>query len=385
MHIELHNSEVMKIKRNIAEFIPALVDGGAETLVKDYALLLDKEKFNVICIVIRMVFNTANTRLLVGQGIKIIPIYRNNCILAKIIQKLNSWWYPYYRLKKILKQEQIEVLHTHLGILKYVSKIRKSIKYINLIYTCHNVPQYYLSSDDVNGMSARKLLRDNNLHIVALHEEMRQEINTLLGIDSTVVIRNGINFERFQNLHRSKTEVRCSLGIPQDSFVVGHIGRFEDQKNHSLLVEIFEELYHRRKDAFLLMVGTGELLNQTVNSLNDKGLEGRYHILSHRTDIPEILRAMDVFVFPSKFEGLSIALVEAQCSGLRCVVSDAIPNEELLSEHIFKIGLKEPVSRWCEAILDFDMKSVPHGNIDEYDMRYEIKRLEQLYLNGSKF
>lgn len=140
---------------------------------------------------------------------------------------------------------------------------------------------------------------------------MRKEINELLKINDTIVIRNGVNFKRFQNVQGSRKSIREMLDIPEKTFVMGHVGRFHPVKNHEFLVEIFVELSKRKSDCFLLMVGDGSEKEHIRNVLDRQGMRGKYFILSNRTDVPELMQAMDVFVFPSKFEGLGIVLVEA--------------------------------------------------------------------------
>jgi glycosyltransferase involved in cell wall biosynthesis len=130
-------------------------------------------------------------------------------------------------------------------------------------------------------------------------------------------------------------------------------------KNHEFLVEIFNELVKRKDNAFLLLVGAGRLKENIEMKLHNYGLDGKYLILSHRSDIPEIMKAMDVFVFPSLYEGLGIVLIEAQVSNLRRIVSE-----------------------WCDVILDDSIKGKNNGDINTYDMNKKIKRLEELYLHG---
>jgi glycosyltransferase involved in cell wall biosynthesis len=102
-------------------------------------------------------------------------------------------------------------------------------------------------------------------------------------------------------------------------------------------------------------------------------------ILSNRSDIPELMRAMDVFVFPSLFEGLGIVLIEAQVSGIRCIVSDTVPKEAFRSDLTVAVSLNQSPSEWCDVILDESIKGECYGDLDEYDMNKEIKRLEKLY------
>jgi glycosyltransferase involved in cell wall biosynthesis len=232
------------------------------------------------------------------------------------------------------------------------------------------------------GIAARHLIKENGLRLIALHDEMKTELNEMFGIDNTVVIRNGVDFKRFQNVKVSKKEIRKSLGIPENAYVVGHVGRFDRVKNHEFLVEIFNELVKRKDNAFLLLVGVGELEENIEMKLHNYGLDGKYLILSHRSDIPELMKAMDVFVFPSLYEGLGIVLIEAQVSNLRCIVSDSVPKEAFQTDLAVPVSLNKSVSEWCDVILDDSIKDKNNGDINNYDMNKEIKRLEELYLHG---
>lgn len=176
----------------------------------------------------------------------------------------------------------------------------------------------------------------------------------------------------------SKAEKRRQTGIPENAYVVGHVGRFFEQKNHPFLVEIFREIAARQENAFLLMVGAGST-GETEQKLKAYGLEEQYLILSHRQDISQLLAAMDVFVFPSLFEGFGIALLEAQAAGLRCIASDRCPAEVFRTGGCIPMALESPAA-WAEAALDPGQKRETTGSLLDYDMTREIRRLEQLYL-----
>ena len=273
-------------------------------------------------------------------------------------------------------------MHTHLILLHYVHKISKSIKNIKLFYTCHSEAKVLLDGDRMyENKAAKYLIQRNQLQMIALHDDMRKEINQMFGINNTVVIRNGIDFNRFRNISESKEEIRKALNIPENAFVMGHVGRFSGVKNHTFLVDVFSELCKRKENAFLFLVGAGELKQQIEEKLNSLGLQGKYLILSHRSDIPQLMKAMDVFVFPSLYEGLGIVLIEAQVSGLRCIVSDAVPEEAFKTELAVPVSLQKSPAEWCDVILDESIKGKANGNIEDYDMNQEIKRLENLYLS----
>lgn len=370
------------MKLNIAQFIGSFQDGGAESLVRDYCLLLDKTKFNIVPIVLRLTPDSANYKILMERGIRIIPIFKSNSLPLKIIQRLNYWWYVPYRLKKIMRQEHIEVIHIHMALLKYIYAIRVFIKRkgVRILYTCHSLPQQFLCGKLIReGQAVEYLIKHNNLQLIALHSDMGKELNEMFGINNTVVIRNGIDSNKFKYVQESKTEIRKTIGIPENAFVLGHIGRFSEEKNHHFLVDVFAEVYRKRPESFLLMIGDGKLVDRIKAQLKKLGLEKHAIILFHRSDIPRLLKAMDVFVFPSTFEGLGIALIEAQVAGLRCIVSDAVPKEAFQTDLAIPINLNESPQKWSEIILDETIKGKSNGNIAYYDMNKEIKRLENLY------
>ena len=373
------------MKLNIAQFIGSFQDGGAESLVRDYCLLLDKTKLNIVPIVLRLTPDSANYKILMERGIRIMPIFKSNSLPLKIIQRLNYWWYVPYRLKQIMRQEHIEVIHIHMTLLKYIYAIRFFIKRkgVRILYTCHSLPSRYLCGKfKREGKAAAYLIKHINLQLIALHSDMRKELNEMFGINNTVVIRNGIDFNKFKYVQVSKAEIRETIGIPGNAFVLGHIGRFSEEKNHHFLVDVFAEVYRKRPESFLLMIGDGKLVDSIKAKLKKLGLEKQAILLFHRSDIPRLLKAMDVFVFPSKFEGLGIALIEAQVAGLRCIVSDAVPEETFQTDLAIPVNLNESPEKWSEIILDETIKGNSNGNIAYYDMNKEIKLLENLYLGN---
>jgi len=155
------------------------------------------------------------------------------------------------------------------------------------------------------------------------------------------------------------SDVRAALEIPADAFVIGHVGRLIPQKNHALLVEIAAEVASREPNMRLLLVGVGALRETIAKQAADLGIAGRIIFAGSRTDVPRLLRgAMDVFLFPSLFEGLGLALVEAQAAGLPCIISDVVPPEaDLVRPLIRRLSLGQSASVWADAVLA--MRGVP--------------------------
>ena len=207
---------------------------------------------------------------------------------------------------------------------------------------------------------------------------MRKEVNELFGVDNSLVLNNGIDFSVFEKA-LPKEVVREREGIPKGAYVIGHVGRFNKQKNHKLLIETFAEICKKNPKAYLLMVGNGSLQKETENRLKELGLGDQYKILSNRTDIPDLMNAMDKFVFPSNYEGLGIVLIEAQKIGLECVISHVVPDAAIVTNLVKKVNLNASAAEWAEEIEHFHIEEVQSLGIEEWDMKEVVLRLEEYY------
>lgn len=366
----------------IIQFIPSLNDGGAETLVKDYCIIGKKYGLNMKILTYMIFPDTANTNIIKNNGVEVIHIYSKWNIFTRCFHKVFGSFYIPLKIKRILKEEKPDILHVHMNLLSYIAPLSDFFNQhrIKLLYTCHSLPERYFKGDNKREFIAcNRLIAKNKLQLIALHEEMRQELNNMFIIDNTIIIKNGVNFERFLNFRVTKAEKRKELKIPEDAYVIGHIGRFDALKNHTFLIGVFDELQKKNDRARLLLIGSGSLENEIRTQISQLGLGKKVTIISNRTDIPELLSAMDVFVFPSMFEGLSVTLVEAQVAGLYCVVSDNINNETYCSSRIVELSLESPIEEWVNAILQPCGNILNWRNIEEFDLNREISKLSEIY------
>lgn len=127
------------------------------------------------------------------------------------------------------------------------------------------------------------------------------------------------------------------------------------------------------------MIGSGELEEEICAMINRFGIKEKVLILSSRNDIPDLLNAMDVFVFPSLYEGLGIALIEAQFASLRCVTSDCVPNDVYITSNVSTLNLNDDISVWVNAVLGNVNNTKMFAEESDYDITLEIKKLEKLY------
>lgn len=172
---------------------------------------------------------------------------------------------------------------------------------------------------------------------------------------SYIVIPNAIDSRKYSFCQQIRDSLRNELGLSDRNFVIGHVGRFNFQKNHKKIINVFEEIHRRKPNAVLLLVGDGELKDDICDCIKGKGLEKFVIMTGSRDDIPELLMAMDCFIFPSIFEGLGIAGIEAQASGLQCFMGNKIPKETLIvKELVHEIPNDASDSVWADNILQCD-------------------------------
>lgn len=199
------------------------------------------------------------------------------------------------------------------------------------------------------------------------------------------VIKNAIDLQLYVFNEDVRNEIRTRIGVENESnFVVGHVGSFTFPKNHKFLLRVFKEILKENPSAILLLVGDGELRSEIEKEIEGFGLEDKVILTGTVSNVYEYMHAMDVFVFPSIFEGLGLALIEAQAAGLPCVVSDAIPNEAILSECVTCLSLTNQLHDWAKSILSakkIDDKNCQNKSIayQGYDIKDEVKRLVEIY------
>lgn len=178
----------------------------------------------------------------------------------------------------------------------------------------------------------------------------------LFGNEVFYLAKNAIDAGRFEFNAAKRAKVRNQFGWSDQNLVIGHIGRFNLQKNHSFLEDVFSQLIKNRPDARLLLVGAGETRENVKHQVDRLGLSSKV-IFKEVTDDPgSYYSAMDVFVMPSLFEGLPLAGIEAQCSGLPCYFSQEITREVAISENAFFLNLADGDISWASAI-----ETAPYG------------------------
>ncbi len=200
------------------------------------------------------------------------------------------------------------------------------------------------------------------------------------------VINNGIDSKRYVFSSEIRESTRCALGM-KDELLLCHIGRFAPEKNHAFLIETVQLLAEKGKDFHLLLIGDGPLKQEIVEKVKRAGLQDRVSFLGLRDDIPALLMASDVFLFPSVFEGLGIAAVEAQGTGLPTVCSSTITREVAFTDLVSFVDIASP-ALWADAVLQAKRAPLPREEYAKellrahFDAKESAALLEKIYQTG---
>ena len=360
-------------------------------MVKDYSIAMAKSGHDVTILVLNNSPESPNESAVAAAGVPIISLGIKSIggspgsAARRLCRAVDSYYGICNHLSDYLINKKPDVLHFHLPLAKYVAHEQKKLCGTKLFYTCHSEPKIYFEKRGIDGridaVALRHLVNHANLHLIAIHDEMASDLSRRFGTQAKVV-RNPVDLSRFNQYKGVRDRSRENLGIARDAFVVGHVGRFSSVKNHAWLVKVFSRVAELNNKALLLMIGDGEEKTRVEEDLCRRGLEGRFRILSNRSDVPALLAAMDVFCFPSKWEGYPISVLEAQAVGVRCVVSDRITTDVFVTEGNSRLSLMGSVDLWAEEVLgksSFTFQPDPGNMMNDYNLDNVIKSILSLY------
>lgn len=349
--------------------------GGTEALLMNLLRTVDREKFQYDFVEQTEDICDYDEEIL-DLGSK---IYRAPHISVGNLKQYRNWWRKFYQ-----EHPEYQIIHGHSrgsGPI-YLSEARKAGRIT--IAHCHN---------NSHGKGIRGVVR----YVWQLPLRRAADYNFACSHDSGIsqfgrngafqVVKNGIQTDKYMWNPEKRAEIRASLGL-DEAFVVGNVARFVEQKNHTFLVEVFHEIKKARPEAKLMLVGQGHLEPCVRNQLEHLGILEDTLFMGVRSDVPELLQAMDVFVLPSLFEGLGIVNIEAQAAGLPCFVSaKVVPPEVKLTDLMHYIPLEQSPAYWAEYILSH---AVPveqrcdqsQAIIDAgFDIRTTAEQLNNFYMD----
>lgn len=199
------------------------------------------------------------------------------------------------------------------------------------------------------------------------------------------IINNAIDSKKYIYNEQIRDRVRKSLKINDNELVIGHVGSMRFEKNHKFIIKIFNEVIKKNSKAVLLLIGDGELKGEIIKELTKYKIIENVRIIGISDEVNKYMQAMDVFIFPSHFEGFGTVAVEAQASGLPVIASEGVPKSTKITDLIQYLSLDDDISIWVEKILSINNRnrknmydSIRNSGFDIYSVSKEI---EQIYIN----
>lgn len=354
----------------VLQIVTYMGRGGLETMLMNYYRHVDRSKVQFDFLVHRD-FEADYDKEILKLGGK---IYR--------VPRLIPWSRKYkQRLKEFfMEHPEYKIVHVHQDCLSSVALqcAKESDVPVRIAHS-------HSSSQDKN---IKYLIKKHYMKKIPLYATDhlacgKRAGDWMFGGHPYEVVPNAVDVEKYVYSPEKAEQVRNLLGVGKE-LVIGHVGRFDFAKNQDFLVDIFAECEKIVSGIKLLLIGDGDGKKEIESKVQHLGLKDKVIFTGVRTDVNELLQAMDIFVFPSLYEGLGIAAIEAQAAGLPCVVSDHVPQECKVTEYVEFLSLKLSPKKWAECII----KHIGDERKDQYDAickaGYDINesavKLENFYL-----
>ena len=337
--------------------------GGIELFVMNHLRHFDFEKFEMSILIHgnqKGVFDDE----LISLGVKIFHLPVKSKAPLKYFLKLNQFF----------KVNEFDIVHTHLDamgsvILRYAKKHRIKSRIAHSHNTAHltrNLVKLFLNE------LARYSIRYYATDFSACSLEAAQWLfgKKKLGLGEVTLIKNAIDINKFVFNVEIRNQLRSYYKINDEEILIGHIGRFDYQKNHEFIIRLFQELVKVNSNAKLMLIGKGHLEKNINDLINEFQLNDKVIMVSPQKDIERYYSMFDKFILPSMFEGLGMVAIEAQINGLPCYLSNKVPSDVKITNHLWHLPLSS-VKIWIKAL----MKETPRSKIDLSSIResgYEI-------------
>lgn len=293
-------------------------------------------------------------------------------------------------LKKIFNSGIYKIIHSHMDAMSIVPlKVAKDCGVPIRIAHSHNTQ--HLTKNKIKFMFneyARKNIKKYATNLYACSEDAGRWLygNKAFNDRKVTLINNAIELDNFAFSLQKRNIIREQLGL-KENFVIGHIGRFDYQKNHMFLLEIFKATLGKKPDAKLLLIGDGHLREQIKERIEQLGIKKSVVMLGLRDDVNDLLNAFDLLLLPSLFEGLGIVLIEAQTNGLRCIVSHGVPQAVNITNLVSHKSLDETAIHWADQINQLEDNSneresyLSQMSEGGYGINIEAPKLMNLYIS----
>lgn len=353
----------------VLQIVTYMGRGGLETMIMNYYRNIDRNKVQFDFLVHRQE-EADYDKEIVALGGKIYHIPMLNPFSKSYFNALDSFF----------KEHKYDIVHCHLDCMSaYPLKIAKKNGVRVRIAHSHNKSQDKNLKYPIK-LYSKRLIPKYATHLLSCGKEAG---DWMFNGKPYTILNNAIDAQSYRFDKQIREEMREQLGFNQEDFVIGHVGRFNPQKNHNFIIDVFNFVHKKNTAAKLVLVGAGDGQKAIKEKVESLALSDSVLFLGNRTDVNKILQAMDVFLFPSLYEGLPLSIIEAQAAGLPCVISDNVPPECIVTDLIEAASLDDALAKW--EIVITSQKSVKRKDTYElikksgFDVKSNVLVLEKMY------
>lgn len=360
----------------VLQYIGSLAQGGSQAMIMNIYRNIDREKLQFDFVIDSDgITELAKEAQSLGAVIYTCPKFG-----PKTAVSYGAWWRNFFR-----EHREYSIIHSH--VRSTAAIVLSAAKAEGLVTISHSH-----STSSGSGVSAlvKSVMQYPIRYIADYFMGCSQSAGEWLfgkkvcASDRYFHIPNAIDTEKYRYDLRKAEKMRSSLGFAPQDVVVGNVGRLAEPKNHGFLLEVFHRLHAMDPKYKLLLVGGGELEEPIKSRIQELNLQAAVVMTGNRQDIPELMMAMDVFCFPSKWEGLGIAAIEAQAAGLPCVASTGVPEDIRVTDLVRFRDLKDGPEAWAQEVRklrpsqerDYVQAIAVHG----YDVQASAKWIQNWYL-----
>lgn len=350
--------------------------GGAETMIMNYYRNIDRSKVQFDFLVHREEKGAYEDEIEALGG----KIYRMPSIHPRNFAAYKK------EIRKFLNEhKEYKIIHgnfSELGYFLYKEAHKQGIS--TIICHAHNYSTV-IDAKSIFRFYWKHAMRPYITHRFTCSDVASKWLFGKKGAQKSIMMNNAIDSKKFIYNNEKSRILRKELGI-ENKFVIGHVGRFNIQKNHEFIIKVFNEIKKRNDDSILVLVGAGELEEKIKEKVKSLNLTESVIFLGSRDDVNNIMQIFDIFLFPSIFEGLGVVLIEAQAAGIRCFTSTAVPKEARVTDLLSYLSLNEGPVYWANEILKYKdgyKKCDTSNEIIEnnFDIVKNAKWLEEFYIN----
>lgn len=370
-----------KGKKKVVIVLENLRRGGIEIAAVRFFELLDSEKYETTFLLRNLQhYDNSMVRILEKNGANII-VKPKEC---------SGYLKDYLFFKKLFKKEKYDIVHAHQlfynGIIMraaYKAGVGKRIAHSHATEENCVMGKVKKTVSDIYRAVMRVVIKKYATDIVGCSEKAGEYMcGKRLFRERGTVLPNYVNTDEYSFNAERRLQKRKELGITNE-LLVGHTGSIYWIKNQTFLVSLLARLLELRPDARLMLVGEETDGGETRALAEKLNVADKVMFMGSRDDIPDLLCAMDIFMFPSRFEALPIAPIEAQAAGLPCIVSTGVPEEIKVTDSFARLSLDAPAAQWIEKIAEFSAFDRTKNDLTELKARYSAqsiaRKLNALY------